>query len=71
MSLKYKVKLIHNAGYHGIQHCIGKEFNAVYAEGLLYIKSEDFESKDLPLGTNLVFGKHEVEMIEIRTGGAK
>ena len=67
MSLKYKVKLIHNAGYAGIQESIGKEFDAAEIGGLYYIPTEDFNSNKVPLKCHLVFNKEHVEVVAIET----
>ena len=67
MTVKYKIKLLHNNGYAGIQDSIGKEFTTTSMMGLHYIHTNDFNSKFVPDDCYLVFDRDAVEVLSFET----
>jgi hypothetical protein len=67
MTVQYKVKLLHNNGYAGIQDSVGEEFNAVSMMGLYYIHTDDINSKFVPDDCYLVFDSNAVEVLAVET----
>jgi hypothetical protein len=67
MTVQYKVKLLHNNGYAGIQDSIGKEFTTTSRMGVHYIRTDDFNSDSLPDLCYLVFDRDSIEVLSVET----
>jgi hypothetical protein len=67
MTIKYRVKLLNNSGYQGIQDSIGKEFDATNLLGVYYIHTDAFSSDLIPDDCYLVFDGDSIEVLSVES----